>query len=75
MIWRLICLFRGHASPYLERRKRHGVHVMHSVCLRCRRAWPTVNRTAAEHRQAVKVSRPSARMVRPKNVEPLRRAR
>jgi hypothetical protein len=58
----------SHAHSYRERRKLHGVQVMHLVCERCGHATPVVDRTAREHRLAVKVAdRPTARVVRPQH--------
>jgi hypothetical protein len=56
----------SHTHTYRERRKLHGVLVMHFVCERCGHATPAVERTAREHRRVVKVGdRPTARVVRP----------
>ena len=56
----------SHSHSYRERRKLHGVMVMHFVCERCGHATPAVERTAREHRRAVKVGdQPTARVVRP----------
>ena len=55
----------SHTYTYRERRKLHGVQVMHFVCERCGHAAPAVERTAREHRRAVKVGdRPNTRVVR-----------
>ena len=54
-----------HPYTYRERRKLHGAQVMHFVCERCGHATPAVERTAREHRRAVKVGdRPNTRIVR-----------
>ena len=56
----------SHSHTYRERRRLHGVMVMHFVCERCGHATPAVERTAREHRRAVKVGdQPTARIVRP----------
>jgi hypothetical protein len=55
----------SHTHTYRERRKLHGVQVMHFVCERCGHATPAVERSAREHRRVVKVGdRPTARVVR-----------
>ena len=55
----------SHSHTYRERRKLHGVSVMHFVCERCGHARPAVDRTAREHRRAVKVGdHLTARIVR-----------
>lgn len=54
-----------HPYTYRERRKLHGVQVMHFVCETCGYAAPAVERTAREHRRVVKVGdRPNTRIVR-----------
>jgi hypothetical protein len=63
-IWHAVFGCR-HTHTYRERRKLHGVRVMHFVCEACGNATPAVERTAKEHRRAVHVSEvPSARLVR-----------
>ena len=55
-----------HSHTYRERRKLHGVMVMHFVCERCGHATPAVERTAREHRRVVKIGdQPTSRVVRP----------
>jgi hypothetical protein len=44
-----------HAHTYRERRKLHGVMVMHFVCENCGHAVPAIDRTAKEHREVVKI--------------------
>ena len=44
-----------HRHTYRERRKLHGVMVMHFVCENCGHAVPAMERTAREHREVVKV--------------------
>ena len=57
-----------HSHTYRERRKLHGVDVMHFVCERCGHATPVVERTARDHRRVVKVGdQPTARLVRPQH--------
>ncbi len=54
-----------HAHTYRERRKLHGVQVMHFVCENCGYAVPAIDRTAKEHREAVRVANHSnTRLVR-----------
>ena len=56
----------SHSHTYRERRKLHGVQVMHFVCERCGHATPAVERTAREHRRAVKVGdQQTSRVLRP----------
>jgi len=43
-----------HRHTYRERRKLHGADVLHLVCEDCGHAVPAIQRTAREHRQAVK---------------------
>ena len=58
----------SHRHTYRERRKLHGVQVMHFVCERCGYATPAVERTAREHRRAVKLGdQATARLVRPQH--------
>jgi hypothetical protein len=58
----------SHAHTYRERRKLHGVQVMHLVCERCGHATPVVERTAREHRRAVQAGdHVTARLVRPQH--------
>ncbi len=58
----------SHRHTYRERRKLHGVQVMHFVCERCGHATPAVERTAREHRRAVKVGdQATARVVKPQH--------
>ncbi len=58
----------SHSHTYRERRKLHGVQVMHFVCERCGHATPAVERTAREHRHAVKLGdKATARIVRPQH--------
>lgn len=66
----------SHAATYRERRKLHGLQVIHFVCEDCGHAEPAVGRTAREHRKAVKVgavATPKARRHQPANVEPIRK--
>jgi hypothetical protein len=44
----------SHRHTYRERRKLHGIQVLHWVCEDCGHAVPAVQRTAREHRHAVK---------------------
>jgi hypothetical protein len=54
-----------HRHTYRERRKLHGVLVMHFVCENCGHAVPAMERTAKEHREVVKVGDQSnTRLVR-----------
>ena len=58
----------SHRHTYRERRKLHGVQVMHFVCERCGHATPAVERTAREHRRAVQLGdRATARVVKPQH--------
>ena len=57
MTW-LLRLFCSHRTTYRERRPLHGVKVLHWVCEHCGFAEPVVQRTAKEHRQAIKVGTP-----------------
>lgn len=54
----------SHASTYRERRPLHGLQIIHFVCADCGHAEPVIDRTAREHRRAVKlgaVATPRAR--------------
>jgi len=65
-----------HTSRYRERRKLHGLQVIHFVCEDCGHAEPAIGRTAREHRRAVKVgavATPKARRIVTDNVEPMRK--
>lgn len=54
-----------HRHSYMERRKLHNLLVMHTVCPDCGRAKPVMERTAKEHRAAVKVgATPTAKVIR-----------
>lgn len=65
LLWRYVPTC-AHRDTYRERRKLHGVMVMHFVCERCGHARPAMVRTAREHRQATTVSRASsARLLKP----------
>lgn len=66
-----------HTHTYRERRKLHGVMVMHFVCEACGHAVPAVERTAREHREAVKVGDPSKTRVlrQPGQIVPMTRSR
>jgi hypothetical protein len=67
-ILRLLPSTCSHSHTYRERRQLHGVQVMHFVCERCGHATPAVERTAKEHRRAVKLcDQPTARLVRPQH--------
>jgi hypothetical protein len=44
----------GHRHTYRERRELHGAQVLHLVCEDCGRAVPAIQRTAREHRLAIK---------------------
>jgi hypothetical protein len=55
-----------HTHTYRERRRLHGVMVMHFVCESCGHAAPAMERTAREHREAVKVGdQANTRVLRP----------
>jgi len=65
-----------HTSRYRERRKLHGLQVIHFVCEDCGHAEPAIDRTAKEHRQAVRTGRPvSLKATRSSvgNVAPMRK--
>jgi hypothetical protein len=64
-----------HAHTYRERRRLHGVYVMHFVCDRCGHAQPVVSRTAQEHRAATRVGQVRTRVTRPRKVVGIGRAR
>lgn len=52
-VWLARC---RHADRILERRHTKSVKgVMHTVCLRCGKAEPLIDRTSKEHRIAIKV--------------------
>jgi hypothetical protein len=55
---RLIGLGCRHRALYRERRRLHGVNVLHLICDDCGYAKPAIDRTAREHRHAVKVGTP-----------------
>jgi hypothetical protein len=40
-----------HADMYRERRRLHGVDVLHLVCASCGHAVPAIARTASEHQR------------------------
>jgi hypothetical protein len=40
-----------HADMYRERRRLHGVDVLHFVCATCDHAVPAIARTASEHQR------------------------
>jgi hypothetical protein len=66
----------SHPSTYRERRRLHGVQVMHFVCEDCGQDWPAVERSATEHHRAVKVGeRRSSRLLRQSNLEHIDRRR
>jgi hypothetical protein len=66
----------SHPCTYRERRRLHGVQVMHFVCEDCGHATPAVDRTASEHRRVVKVGeRRSVRLLRQSNIETINRRR
>ena len=70
IVFRLLHLCFGgcqHRHTYRERRKLHGVDVLHLVCEDCGHAAPAIERTAREHKRIVR-----AGAVRPVKV---RRAR
>jgi hypothetical protein len=57
IVFRLLHLCFGgchHRHTYRERRKLHGVDVLHLVCEDCGHAAPAIERTAREHKRIVK---------------------
>ena len=64
---RLLTLVGGcsHRHTYRERRPLHRTQVLHFVCEDCGYAVPALQRTAKEHRQAVKAGAlPPAKIIR-----------
>lgn len=66
----------SHSHLYRERRKLHGLQVMHWICEDCGHAEPAIGRTAKEHRKAIRVgavATPKARRITRENLEPMRK--
>ena len=66
----------SHQATYRERRPLHGLQIIHFVCEDCGHAEPAIDRTAREHRKAIRagaIVTPKAKRHAPANVEPMRK--
>ncbi len=58
LLLELLGVLCAHDAMYRERRKRHGVDVLHLVCPRCGHAVPVITRTARDTKAAIRDGRP-----------------